>query len=175
MPPCIGPRSKCTPVFWLCVLLWVDLPVDVRCEQPTAIDPIVNERWIELLQRTPFPYHQPLPDQVRTPVDGIFVKFDPKPHPHVPCRRCPDWVPEGGLWKLQLDKGVLRVFFTETGWRSIASYEVEGDQLLLFNDPHCIDTVGAYSWTLHEGQLDLDLIEDPCAINMRARNLTKQP
>ncbi len=151
------------------------LPAVVHPEQPKSIDANKAARWMELLERSPFPYHKPLPEKVRTPVDGIFVKFDPKPHPHVPCRRCPDWVPEGGIWKLQLDKGILRIFFAETGWRSISSFEVSGDRLQLFNDPHCSSTVGTYYWEMHEGQLTFKLIEDRCAILMRGKNLTKQP
>ena len=146
-----------------------------RSEQRATIDPAVAGRWHELLQRTPFPYLKPLPAGSPTPVDGTYVKFDPKPQPHVPCRRCPDYVPEGGVWKLQLDRGVMRIFYGETGWRSLASFEVEGDRLMLFNDPHCTGTIGIYHWKLHRGQLGLELIDDPCAINMRARNLTRQP
>jgi hypothetical protein len=140
-----------------------------------AIDPAMSSRWTELLQRTPYPYHQPLPPETRSPIDGTYVKFDPKPFPHVPCRRCPDYVPEGGIWKLQFDFGIMRIFYAETGWRSISSFRVEGDQLSLFNDPHCVNTVGTYNWRLHEGRLILELVEDRCAIQMRGKNLSRQP
>lgn len=175
MPSVSLQKSIFTASLWLCGVLFVVFPVRAQSERPKAIDPAINERWSELLQRSPFPYLKPLPGLVRTHVDGTFVKFDPKPHPHVPCRRCPDYAPEGGIWKLQLDRGIMRIFYAETGWRSIASYEVDGDQLRLYNDPHCIDTTGRYSWTLLDRQLVLNLIEDSCAINMRAGNLTRQP
>ena len=178
MPP--GYRTKPTLfaavlIFWLAGIMPTTDHLSAQSENPQVTDSNKNSRWTELLQRSPFPYHRPLPAEFRTPVDGTYVKFDPKPHPHVPCRRCPDYVPEGGIWKLQFDKGIMRIFFAETGWRSISSYAVDGDQLQLYNDPHCIDTVGAYHWRRHDGQLVLELIEDPCAIHMRARNLTKQP
>lgn len=162
-------------VFCFFIFICVTLAVSAQSEHPKAIDPAVAVRWTELLQRTPYAYRKPLPAEIRSAVDGTFVKFDPKPYPHVPCRRCPDYVPEGGIWKLQFDRGVMRIFYAETGWRSISSFELKGDRLLLFNDPHCTDTVGTYRWTLHEGQLTFELIEDPCAVHMRGKNLTKQP
>jgi len=173
-----GPKPVCVsilPVYWLCVLFLVNLPVIARSGQPKAIDPHIAQRWDELLERTPYPYDKPLPADVRTSIDGTYVKFDPKPHPHVPCRRCPDYVPEGGIWKLQFEKGIMRIFYLQTGWRSISSYEVEGDRLQLYNDPHCTHTVGAYHWRRNDDQLVLELVKDPCAVHMRARNLTKQP
>jgi len=159
----------------LSILLVTSLAVVAGSEPPGAFGPAVASRWVELLQRTPYPYHRPLPPGIRSPIDGTSVKLDPKPFPHVPCRRCPDYVPEGGIWKLQFKLGIMRILYAETGWRSISSFEVDGDRLLLFNDPHCIDTTGSYFWRVHEGKLELDLIDDPCAIHMRAKNLTKQP
>lgn len=162
-------------VFWLGIMLLSSAPLCAQGEHPKAIDPIMQERWLEFLERMPFSYHKPLPARGHTPVDGNFVKFDPKPHPHVPCLRCPDWVPEGGIWKLQFDRGVMRIFFAETGWKSISSFEVVGSRLLVFNDPHCSNKVGTYDWRMHDGQLVLDLIFDSCADNRRGSNLTKQP
>jgi hypothetical protein len=80
--------------------------------------------WSELLQKTPFPHTAPLPARVPTPLDGTYTKFDPKKTPPVPCRRCPDYVPQGGIWKLNLDKGIFRIFHESTGWRSIGSFDV---------------------------------------------------
>jgi hypothetical protein len=77
--------------------------------------------WSELLQKTPFPHTAPLPARVRTALDGTYTKLDPKKAPPVPCRRCPDYVPQGGIWKLNLDKGIFRIFHESTGWRSIGS------------------------------------------------------
>ena len=61
--------------------------------------------WTELLQKKPFPDTAPLPSPGPTVLDGTYAKFDPKKTPPVPCRRCPDYVPEGGIWKLNLRKG----------------------------------------------------------------------
>jgi hypothetical protein len=105
--------------------------------------------WSELLQKTPFPHTAPLPARVPTPLDGTYTKFDPKKTPPVPCRRCPDYVPQGGIWKLNLDKGIFRIFHESTGWRSIGSFA--------------------------RGRLNLQVVEDKCAIRQRAKNLTKLP
>ncbi len=134
-----------------------------------------SEIWTELLQKTPFPHTAPLPPQVPSVVDGTYTKFDTKETPPVPCRRCPDYVPEGGIWKLNLSQGVFRVFHEFSGWRSIGSFVVAENQMRLFNDPTCMEMTGTYFWTLEAGRLTMQVIEDECAIGMRAKNLIKQP
>jgi hypothetical protein len=131
--------------------------------------------WPELLQRTPFPFTLPLPPPKPTVIDGTYTKFETKETPPVPCRRCPDYAPEGGLWKLNLNKGVFRIFHKVTGWKDIGSYIVSGEQFILANDPVCHEVIGVYRWKLEEGKLILDVIEDKCAIGLRATNLTKLP
>ncbi len=78
---------------------------------------------------------------------------------------------EGGIWLLHLDKGVYRILSTRSlnGWRSLGSVTVDGDQLILFNDPHCMDAIGIYAWKLERGQLVLELIDDECADGWRGR------
>jgi hypothetical protein len=108
-------------------------------------------------------------------MDGTYTKLDSKKDPQVPCRRCPDYAPEGGIWKIQFDKGTFRIIHMSSGWKSIASFTLEGDRLLLFNDPVCHETTGIYAWKAEEGQIVFRAIEDECAIRLRALNLTKQP
>jgi hypothetical protein len=118
--------------------------------------------WSELLQKTPFPHTAPLPARVPTPLDGTYTKFDP-------------YVPQGGIWKLNLDKGIFRIFHESTGWRSIGSFIIDGNRVQVFNDPCCIEVKGFYRWTLARGRLNLQVVEDKCAIRQRAKNLTKLP
>lgn len=135
--------------------------------------------WSGLLQRTPYPYTTPLPSAQPTVLDGIYIKFDPSqgkdasppeggvwmPHPR---REGVFWlkpVPyprEGGVWILQLDGGVFRVFHETTGWRTLGSFTVSEDRITFFNDPHCYDAVGIYRWQLEAGQLVLEVVEDEC-------------
>jgi hypothetical protein len=141
--------------------------------QKTTADSLSPE-WTGLLQRMPYGF-KPLPPEERSTLDGTYTKVDPKEDPRVPCRRCPDYAPEGGLWKLQWDRGVFRIFHASSGWKSIGSFVVAADRLSLFNDPVCHEITGAYTWTLQDHQLVLKVIEDECAIRLRATNLTKQP
>ncbi len=131
--------------------------------------------WTELLQKIPYPHTAPLPPAVHSALDGTYAKFDPKRTPPVACRRCPDYMPEGGIWKLNLDKGIFRIFHEVTGWRSLGSFIVDGNRLQLFNDPCCIEVTGFYRWTLTDRQLILRVDEDDCAIGLRAKNLTQRP
>ncbi len=131
--------------------------------------------WSELLQRTPYPYTVPLPPPKATPIDGTYTKFEKKEGEPVHCLRCPDYAPEGGLWKLNLNKGVFRIFHKVTGWKDIGSVIVSGDQLILANDPVCHEMFGVYRWKLEEGKLILHAIDDKCGIGLRAMNLTNLP
>lgn len=131
--------------------------------------------WAELQQHVPYPFGTPLPPPASTALDGAYVKFDPDPNTPVPCRRCPDYILNGGVWLLRFHQGVFRIYHPLTHWKSLGSYTVTGDKLDLFNDPNCIDVVGHYSWELAEGVLELTLIDDPCAIRLRAKNFTRQP
>jgi hypothetical protein len=156
------------------------LPESVESPQatPTPADP-----WSALLQTMPHPYLLPLPTPRRTSLDGTYNKVELKETPPVHCLRCPDYAPEGGIWKLNLDKGTFRIIHEMTGWKSIGSYVVTRDrwtsgapdQLLLFNDPTCPDAIGLYTWRLDEGNLILEAIDDTCAIYLRAMNLTNLP
>lgn len=127
------------------------------------------------IESSPFPYTTPLPPPVRTALDGRYVKLDPIPGTPTPCRRCPDWKPEGGEWLLRFDQGVFRISHAVTGWRTVGSFTVSGDRLVLFNDPTCHREIGTYTWKLERGALTLEVVEDTCAIGLRAKNLTAMP
>jgi hypothetical protein len=139
--------------------------------------------WFGALHRSPYPYLLTLPEPKRTVFDGTYTKVELKESPPVHCLRCPDYAPEGGIWKLSLDRGVFRICHEATGWRSIGSFIATRDrwtsgapdQILLFNDPTCPDAIGLYAWRLDEGQLVLGVIDDTCAIHLRAMNLTNLP
>lgn len=142
-----------------------------------------TDPWSALLQTAPHPYLLPLPTPERTSLDGTYTKVELKETPPVHCLRCPDYAPEGGIWKLNLNMGTFRIIHEVTGWKSIGSYIVTRDrwtsgapdQLLLFNDPVCPDAIGLYTWRLEAGDLILEVIDDTCAIRLRAMNLTSLP
>ena len=136
--------------------------------------------WFNLQSRTPVPHTTPLPESEWTPIDGTYAKLDPSLPQWWACRRCADYRPAGGIWKLQFDKGVMRIYYPITGWRSVASYTVSGDRLFIFNDPYCPQEVGEYSWklgdmwNLADRSLEIEVIADSCSIELRAENLNNQ-
>lgn len=139
-------------------------------DQSSSLEPA----WDTLLQKTPINYTTPHPETHETPIDGLYAKIDASAPQAWLCRRCADYRPAGGIWRLQFDKGVMRIFYEVTGWRSIASYSLENDRLYLFNDPYCPDVVGEYHWMINDGNLTLHQISDECSIRLRGENLSKQ-
>ena len=142
--------------------------------------PTPTNNWLNLQERTPYPHSTPLPQAVRTEIDGTYAKFDESWPQWWACRRCADYRPAGGIWKLRFDQGIMRIYYDVTGWSSIASYALEGDRLFLFNDPYCPAAVGEYRWRLEDRWgladrfLTLESIEDTCSIRLRAENLSAQ-
>jgi hypothetical protein len=115
-----------------------------------------------------------LPKPVSSAIDGTYAKVDQSWPQWWKCLRCADYRAVGGIWKLQFDKGIMRIFYEVNKWRSIASYSVAGDRLFLFNDPYCPEHTGEYRWRIEDGALHLETVKDPCAFELRAENLTKQ-
>ncbi len=169
--------SKCRLLLIL-VLLACSTPSEPM-PQPTVTQdtptPQATDAWTSLFQKVPFPYTTPLSPQSSTVLDDLYVKFNSQPGTPVPCRRCPDYLPQGGIWKLSLDKGTFRIFFETTGWYSLGSFSVSGDHVSFFNDPHCYNVVGVYKWKLQGGQLSLELVEDACQLDRRGRSFGSQP
>ena len=151
----------------------VSSPVSSVEVSPTSI-------WLGLQERTPYPYTRPLPDSARAPIDGTYAKSDESWPQWWMCRRCADYRPAGGIWKLRFDRGVMRIHYNVTDWVSIASYHVSGDRLHIFNDPYCPEAVGEYRWALEDKwglparSLILEVISDPCSFGLRAENLSAQ-
>jgi hypothetical protein len=111
----------------------------------------VKDQWGEFLQRQPYPYTIPLVAKP-TGLDGTYVKKAKNEGPIVPCRRCPDWMPYPGIWKLNLNQGVYRIYHRATGWK-----------------------IGVFTWKLEAGKLIFKVIDDECAIRLRALNMTEVP
>lgn len=141
---------------------------------PNRIAPTPTSIWASFLEATPFAYLTPLPEAQVSPLDGLYTKVDQSWPQWWKCLRCADYRVAGGIWKLQFDKGVMRIFYEVNGWRSISSYTVEGDRLYLFNDPYCPEHVGEYQWQVANGQLELKTVNDPCSFDLRAENLSRQ-
>ncbi|RIK53357.1 MAG: hypothetical protein DCC59_07350 [Chloroflexi bacterium] len=148
--------------------------LDETATSAASPSPTSTSVWTALLEATPFAYLTPLPEPVQSAIDGLYVKLDQSRPQWWKCLRCADYRPAGGLWRLQFDKGVMRVFYDVTGWRSIASYSVDGDRIRIFNDPYCPEYVGEYRWSVSGEGLNLEVVNDPCAFDLRAKNLGRQ-
>lgn len=131
--------------------------------------------WNALFERTPVPWTTALPPLETTILDATYVKINPRLATPFPCRRCPDYALNGGLWKFSLDKGIFRIYYSVNEWRSLGSYAVSGDKLYLFNDPYCNWESGVYTWKLEDGSLFFTEVDDPCLQGLRAANLVDQP
>lgn len=140
--------------------------------QPTGTP---TDIWNALFERTPVAWTTPLPPLESTVLDATYVKINPRLATPFPCRRCPDYALEGGLWKFSLSKGIFRIYYTVNGWRSLGSYTVSGDRIYFFNDPYCNWETGIYNWKLEDGSLILTELDDPCSQGLRAANLIDQP
>jgi len=154
-------------------------PITTAQQEATFVpeNPLPTDIWESLQERNPYPFTTPLPPPDATLIDGIYVKQEPMEplRGHINCRRCPDWFYEGGLWRIRFDRGIYRVLYVDFGWKSLGSYTVSGDQLFLFNDPNCIEDTGIYRWKLESGVLTFEVVDDPCAIRLRGRNLVHLP
>lgn len=168
-------RTACVVGLSTLGLAW--LAVRVSTGQAASLSafadrPTSTPLWAGLLDATPVPFAAPLPPSTFTPLDDAYARRIDSPPQWWSCLRCADYRPSGGTWRILFDRGVLRIVYDVTRWRTLASYEVNGDQLRIFNDPVCPWEDGFYQPEKHGGRLALRLVEDTCAFGLRAENLT---
>ncbi|MFC1829487.1 hypothetical protein ACFL0O_07750 [Thermodesulfobacteriota bacterium] len=161
-------------VYFILIALGILLFSSSACFSESGKTDSSKKKWEELLQRNPYPHTIPLLKK-QTVLDGTYVKKAVKEGEIVPCRRCPDWLPNPGIWKLNLNKGTYRIYNDTTGWRSIGTYIVADNRIILANDPSCINGIGVYEWKFEDRKLKFKVIDDDCAIKLRAVNLTEVP
>lgn len=141
---------------------------------PGSVTATPTNVWDAFQGSTPLAYFTPLPEASDTPLDGLYAKVNQSWPQWWRCLRCADYRVAGGIWKLQFDRGVMRIYYEVNDWRSIASYTVSDDRLFIFNDPYCPENTGEYRWSMADGGLILETVNDPCAFDLRAENLTEQ-
>jgi hypothetical protein len=163
------------PIFVFIAILGVYLnscmELDRNEDALTPTNP-ATDSWSSFLKIKPHPYTTPLPNPDQTPLDGTYAKYDPSYPQWWACRRCAEYRPAGGVWRMRLDRGVMHIYYEVTGWRNLASYTVSGDRLYLFNDPICKEEIGEYAWKLVAGNLSLEVVDDPCSFQLRGQNLS---
>lgn len=139
----------------------------------TAVPTATVSIWDSLLAREPQDISgNPIALGEPGPLDGIYGRLDNSPPQWWRCLRCAEYRPAGGFWRMQLDRGIVRLLYTLNDWRTVAQFRIEGDKLFIFNDLVCRQE-GEYKWALADGALSLEVIEDPCAFELRGRNLSQ--
>jgi hypothetical protein len=131
--------------------------------------------WSTKIDVPPFPYSRPLPPQEKSIIDGLYTRTIISDDAPIPCLRCAGYRLEGGEWTLYLSLGVFKVFHRATGFEAVGSFSVDGNHLAFFNDPYCeedLKMVGDYTWRMENNSLILHVVNDPCSIGLRAKNLT---
>jgi len=165
-----------------------------------ACDEATGERGPEPQRRVtevgePYPYSEPAPPEEPTPLDGTYrrtITVEQAGGPPVYCQRCAPWRLDAGEAELRFDRGELVGSFEPIrvevdcrseareleckhppGFQVSAHYRVQGDRLEVFNDANCIGMTGVYEWSIEEGALVLDEVEDACPfVRLRAKYLT---
>lgn len=136
------------------------------------------ELWRRVAEE-PYPFVTPIPPLAATPVDGTYERNLTAAQgagPAIPCRRCAPYRLDRGLAVLELDRGRYLLVQEASAFRSGGHYLVDGDRIVLFNDPNCSDVRGEYRWRLSSGRLALEPVEDPCAYDLlRARYFSAAP
>ncbi len=134
--------------------------------------------WSTKIDVPPFPYSRPLPPQEKSIIDGLYTRTIISDDAPIPCLRCAGYRLEGGEWTLYLSLGVFKVFHQATGFEAVGSFSVDGNHIAFFNDPYCeedLKMVGDYTWRMENNSLILHVVNDPCSIGLRAKNLTLSP
>lgn len=124
----------------------------------------------------PYPFVTPVPPRSPTRIDGLYHRNFLGGSEPIPCRRCAPFRLDRGEATLELEEGRYRVLHEASGFQTQGHFLVDGDRLVLFNDPNCPETRGLYDWELEGGSLTLEAVADPCAFDLlRARYLSAAP
>jgi len=125
-----------------------------------------------------YPYTTPTPPPEATPLDGTYTRENGRDvvGGSGKCRRCPPYRLALGRDVLELERGVFRVSHEGIGHLAVGHYTLTGNRVTLFNDPNCSAERGTYAWSLEDGVLRLEVVEDDCAFgDVRVRYLTAGP
>jgi hypothetical protein len=133
------------------------------------------DRWRDAPEQEPYPFVTPIPPLAETGIDGVYTRSLPGSDA-IPCRRCAPYRLDSGPATLTLAEGRFTVEQPLSRFTSRGHYFVEGDRILLINDPNCAQTEGVYRWDLRARMLSLEVVEDDCSFDLlRARYFSAAP
>src|SRR5688572_424742 len=101
-------------VLVVAVILFFQSNMASQTNQPTVTG-TPTSIWKALQESTPVAFFTPLPSSAQTVIDGIYTKIDDSWPQWWRCMRCGDYRMAGGIWKIQFDQGVMRIFYDVTG------------------------------------------------------------
>lgn len=161
------------PVALAALLLAVSCSRESPSPEPSPTgDPTL---WREEASE-PYPFVTPVPPTSPTPIDGLYRRDFREGSDPIPCRRCAPFRLDRGPSTLELTEGRFQIVHEGNAFRTQGHYLVDGERLILFNDPVCPKTRGVYRWLLEGGRLTLDEVDDPCPFDfLRARYLAAAP
>jgi hypothetical protein len=112
----------------------------------------------------PYPFNTPLPPAEPTAIDGTYTRHIGESLAWAPgkCRRCPPYRLQPGTATLVFDRGRYFVEQEPPGFRSSGHFWIDGGRIVLINDPSCTRFEGTYRWSVREGVLSLQAVDDEC-------------
>lgn len=127
------------------------------------LDNCYDEGW-KGCEKEPYPFSSPPPPVEPTAVDGTYTRSVSEELAWAPgkCRRCPPYRLEPGRETLVFDSGRYFVNHHPPGFRSRGHFTESDHQIVLFNDANCIGFEGIYNWSIENGRLYLEAVEDDC-------------
>jgi hypothetical protein len=131
----------------------------------------------------PYPYTTPVPPEVASPLDGVYVRVTPleglgQPAVALPirCLRCIPFRVEAGVSTLTLYHGRYFLHHHLSNFRSLGFFEVDGHRVTFFDDPNCPTDRGVYRWQREGVALTFRVVSDPCPFDqLRAQDMTASP
>jgi hypothetical protein len=125
----------------------------------------------------PYPFTTPVPPLAETSIDGIYDRdpTDTYEGEWAKCRRCPPYFLDRGRTTLTIDRGRWQNLHRVPVQETRGHLTIDGDRLLVFNDPICPTDRGEYRFRLEGDLLTLEVIDDPCVFGQRELDLTRQP
>lgn len=131
----------------------------------------------------PYPYTTPTPPERATAIDGTYLRVVSLERAGgaelglpIRCFRCIPFRVDAGVSILILFEGSYYLHHHLSGFRTMGHYFVSGNRVELVNDANCPQTRGTYTWSMKDGRLGFDVLDDPCPFDdLRAGDLQAGP
>jgi len=117
----------------------------------------------------PYPFMSPTPSPAPSVLDGTYLRTislrevgGARYGLPVRCIRCPPYRIDAGVSTLVFVNGAYYVHHQISGFKTMGSFVIDGDEITLFNDANCPQTPGTYRFEQTAHGLRFTRIEDDC-------------